>query len=208
MHGDAVSLTESLTSPKVWLFGLMYFGVVIGLYGFTLWLPQILKGFGHLTNLQVGLLTAVPYVLAAVAMLVWAAHSDATNERVWHFSVAAGIGGAALTASGYLGGEPVLAFIALTLAACGIYAVLPVFWTIPTTVLRGTAAAGGIALINMVGNIGGYVGPAFIGYIRDQTQSFSYGLLLIGGFAILSAALAPVLGRRFRTQPSAPGPAR
>ncbi len=167
----------------------------------ALWLPQIIKSFGGLTNFEVGLLTTIPYILAAIAMYSWGVHSDRSGERKWHVALPALVGGVALAASAYFAHTPALAFAALTLASIGIYAVLPVFWTLPTAVLSGTAAAGGIALINMLGSTGGYVGPALVGYIHDQTQSYSYGLLTLGGLSIMSAILVLALLRNPKQEP-------
>jgi ACS family tartrate transporter-like MFS transporter len=181
---------DAIRSWRVWLLGLMYFGTIIGLYGLTLWLPQIVKGFGRLSNLNVGFLTATPYALAAAVMAYWGGRSDRHSERTWHLVIPALVGGLGLCVSAYLVAQPVSAFIALTVAGVGIYAVLPVFWTIPTAALSGTAAAGGIALINIVGNIGGYVGPTLVGYIHDRTHSYGYGLLMLGSCSIMSALIA------------------
>ena len=192
---------EALLYSRVWLLGVVNFGIVVGFYGLALWLPQIIKSFGGLTNFEVGLLTTVPYILAAIAMYSWGVHSDRSGERKWHVALPALVGGVALAASAYFAHTPALAFAALTLASIGIYAVLPVFWTLPTAVLSGTAAAGGIALINMLGSTGGYVGPALVGYIHDQTQSYSYGLLTLGGLSIMSAILVLALLRNPKQEP-------
>ncbi len=189
---------------RVWVFALIYFSTVIGLYGITMWLPQILKGYGGLSNFQTGLLAMVPYTLAALAMYLWGVHSDTTGERTWHVAIPALLGGVGLTASALLSNNPTLGFIALTVAAIGIYVVIPVFWTLPTAALRGTAAAGGIALINAVGNIGGYAGPALIGYVRETTQSYAYALLTLAAFAFLAGILTIAIGRRVTT--SSPHP--
>lgn len=190
------SVRQALLDVRVWVFALIYFSTVIGFYGITMWLPQIVKGFGGLTNQQVGFLTAVPYLFAAAGMYLVGVHSDRTGERTWHVAVPALIGGAGLAASAALGAHPALAFIALAVAATGIYSVIPVFWTLPTRALAGVAAASGIALINAVGNIGGYVGPALVGYVRQSTQSYSYALLTLAGFALLAAVLAVAVGAR------------
>jgi ACS family tartrate transporter-like MFS transporter len=193
------SLREVLINPRTWIFGLMYFGIAIGFYGLTLWLPQIIKGFGGLTNMQVGFLTAAPYIFAAVGMYLWGAHSDKTGERTWHVALPCIVSGIGLSLSAILGDMPVLAFIALSVAAVGVYSALPTFWTLPTAVLSGTAAAGGIALINAIGNTGGYFGPALVGYIRDATGSYTDGLILLAGFAFLTAVLTLLM----RTRPTA-----
>ncbi len=194
MH-RTTNLAAVFLSVRVWLFGLMYFGIAIGVYGLTLWLPQIIKGFGGLSNIEVGLLTSVPYALAALGMFLWGAHSDKTGERTWHVALPSLVGGIALAASAYMVNVPVLAFVALTIASVGIYGSLPSFWTLPTGMLSGTAAAGGIALITAVGNTGGYFGPALVGYIRDATQSYTYGLLLLAAFSVMTAVLVLAMSR-------------
>jgi ACS family tartrate transporter-like MFS transporter len=187
--GEKHSLAAGLVSLKVWLFGLIYFGIVIGVYGMSLWLPQIVKGFGELSNQQVGLITAIPHAFGAVAMVIWGRHSDKAGERVWHMALAAFAGAGGLVASAFLASAPIVALSAMTFAAIGIYSALPVFWTLPTAMLRGTAAAGGIALINSLGNLSGYLGPSMVGYLKDQTGSFQSGLIMLGGFLAMAGLL-------------------
>jgi MFS family permease len=188
------TLGQALMNPRVVLFGFMYFGIVIGLYGFSFWLPQIIKGFGGLSNWQVGLITMIPSAFAAVTMYLWGRHSDKTGERVWHVFLPAVIGGTSLAISGFLTGTPALALVALTIGAMGIYAALPTFWTLPTAMLSGTAAAGGIALINSIGNLGGYFGPSFMGYLKDWTKSHTYGLIGLGACMVMAGCLALAMG--------------
>lgn len=171
------SLRSGLVNPRVWHFALIYFGLVIGLYGFGFWAPQIIKAFGGLSNQQVGLITIAPYLLVPFAMYAWGRHSDRTGERRWHVVLTAFLGTIGFAASAFTG-DPVLTMIAFTVAAIGVYCSLPVFWTMPTAYLSGTAAAGGIALINSIGNLGGYVGPAAIGHLKDQ-YGFGMGLLVL-----------------------------
>jgi ACS family tartrate transporter-like MFS transporter len=185
---------QIVANPRFWLFGLMYFGVTVCLYGLTLWLPQIIKSLGSLTNAQVGLVTALPYAVGTVSMYFWSAHADATGERAWHLALPLLGGAIALIASGYLIDRPIAAFIALMLAAIGVYTALPSFWALPTAMLGSSAAAGGIAMCNAIGNIGGYAGPQIIGSVKDATQSYADGLLALAAFAILSAVLAVVMG--------------
>jgi ACS family tartrate transporter-like MFS transporter len=167
----------------VWGLSVVYFGLVIGLYGLGFWAPQIVQAFGGLTNAEVGLLTAVPYAAAAVAMIAWGRRSDRVGERVWHVSLPLLLGASGFVASAWTG-DARLSLLALTAAAVGIYGAFGVFWTLPTAALTGSAAAGGIALINSVGNLGGYVGPVVVGRLRDTTGGYSAGLL------VLSAAMA------------------
>ena len=186
-------LGRALVNPHIWAFGVVYFGFVICNYGLTLWLPQIVKSFGGLTNLQVGLLTAIPYALSSVAMYAWCAHADARGERTWHTALAILVGGIGLIISAFQIGNPAVAFIALCVGAVGTYSGLPVSWSLPTAVLGSRVAAGGIALVNAIGNTGGYFGPAMVGRIHDATGSYTGGLLLMATFAVLSGVLAVAL---------------
>jgi ACS family tartrate transporter-like MFS transporter len=196
VHGTAShSSLASLREPRVWFFGLIYFGMLVGMYGFGFWLPQIVKGLGTLSNLEVGFATAVPYVAAALTMYFWGKHSDRTRERTWHIALPAFVGAAGLALSGYLGGTPALALAALTLSAMGCYAALPIFWTLPTSMLAAGAAAAGIALVNSIGNTGGFLGPTLVGYVTDATGSYAAALWTLAGFVAFSGvavlAIAP-----------------
>lgn len=174
------SLRDGLLNPRVWQFGLIYCGIVIGVYGFGFWAPQIIKNLGDLTNGQVGWLTTIPYLAAVCAMLVWARRSDLSGRPRRYLAAAALVGTTGFMASALMA-DPTIQFAALSLAAMGTYATLPVFWTLPTRLLTGSAAAGGFALINSLGNIGGYVGPTLIGTMKE-----SYGFA--GGLGILALA--------------------
>jgi len=201
--GHSSDLKHALTNRRVWAFSLIYFGILIGLYGLGMWLPQIIQGFGRLSNFEIGLLTVIPYLFAAIAMFAWGLHSDLTNERIWHVALPALVGAVGLVASALLGYSPVLALAALTVSAVGIYSTLPSFWTLPTSILTGTAAAGGIALINSVGNLGGYLGPFLIGYFNDRTQGYTVGLVTLAAFIMLSGFLTLIVGyvgRKERSQ--------
>lgn len=186
-------LGAALADPRVLMLCLGYFGVEIGLYGVILWLPQIFKAAG-VPHQMVGFAVAIPYAAAAVAMVWWCRHSDRTNERVWHVAGASLAGCLGLGASAYLPGAPVLSVAAITLGAVGTLAILPIFWTMPAARLSGRAAAGGIALINAVGNIGGFAGPFVIGWIKQVTGSFALGLLIIAGGVLLTGLIALLTG--------------
>jgi MFS transporter, ACS family, tartrate transporter len=189
-------MTRALTDPRVWFLGLLYFGLVVGLYGFGFWLPQIIQGVGGLSNLEVGIVAAIPYAIAAVAMYWWGRHSDATGERNKHIAIAAFVGAFGLASSAQLIDSPVLGLAALSLAAAGIYAALPVFWTLPTAMLTGTAAAAGIALVNSIGNVGGFLGPTLVGYVKDTTGSYSASLWTLALLVALAGLAAIFFGAR------------
>jgi nitrate/nitrite transporter NarK len=187
------TLLQALAHPRVLFLSLVYFGIVATNYGMTFWLPQIIKGFGGLTNLQTGFITAIPYVAGAVAMVYWGQRSDRERERKWHAAIPIAVAAIGIALSA-MTEDPVLKMSAITLAGLGIFGVLPCFWTLPTALLTGTAAAGGIALINSVGNIAGFVGPFAMGYIKDATGSFMFGLLFIAALAVVSFIVVLALG--------------
>lgn len=186
-------LRDALLDPRVWQLAFIYLGIVIGLYGFSFWAPQMIKAFGTLSNAQVGLVTTIPYCLAAVLMFAWARRSDMAGERRWHLAIAALAGAAGFVASAVVG-DPAVKLAAFTLAVVGVYAALPVFWTVPTALLSGTAAAGGIALINAVGNLGGYAGPFAIGELKEH-YGFGAGLMVLAGALAVAGVMAALLPR-------------
>jgi ACS family tartrate transporter-like MFS transporter len=190
------SSLAALREPRVWGFGLVYFGMLVGMYGLGFWLPQIVKGLGELTNFEVGLAAALPYAAAAIAMYLWGRHSDATGERTWHIALPAFVGAVGLVLSAYWGGSPVLALAALCLSAMGCYAALPVFWTLPTSMLVGAAAAAGIALVNSIGNIGGFLGPTLVGYVTDATGSYGAALSTLAAFVAFAGVAVLLLAPR------------
>ena len=171
-HGQ--DLAAALRRGDVWLYAAIYFGLVAGLYGLGFWLPQIVKGFGGLNNQQVGFVSAVPYALGALVMYLWGRHSDAVQERVLHVALPALVGGAAFIWAANVH-DPFLSMVAICLAAAGIFAALSSFWAVPTARLTGAAAAAGIALINAIGNLSGYVGPSAIGVLKKEPDRGGYG---------------------------------
>ena len=180
----ALTLRDALTDARVLSLSLVYFGIVCGLYALTFWTPQIVKAFGF-TNTQTGLITAVPFLAGALVMSAWGRHSDKTGERVWHVALPSFLGAAGLIA-GSLASEPAFALLALTVAALGIFAALPTFWTLPTALLSGTAAAAGLALINSIGNIGGFAGPYVVGWLKGAGLETGTAVAAIASVMILS----------------------
>jgi len=187
-----LSVWEAMTHVRVWALSLVYFGAVAGLYGVGFWLPQIVKAFG-LTNTMTGWVVAIPYVVAAFCMIWYGHRSDAKHERKGHAAFALLVAAVGIAAS-TLTQDPVLTMVAFTIGSCGVFALLPVFWTLPTAVLSGTSAAAGIAVINSVGNLSGFAGPYAMGWVKDTTGSFTGGLLLIAGLALLAMAIVLMLG--------------
>lgn len=186
-----MSVRAVFANPKVWLLSLIYFCCIMGLYGIGFWLPQLIKAAGAKDVLQVGLLTAIPYGAAAIAMVLVSKSSDRSGERRFHLAVCAAAGAAGLILLTLFSHNIVMAMAALTLATMGILTTLPLFWTLPTAFLGGLAAAAGVAIINSVGNLAGFVSPYAIGAIKDATQSTDVGMyvlalsLCIGAVAVL-----------------------
>jgi MFS transporter, ACS family, tartrate transporter len=187
------SIWRGLADIRVLALALIYFGTSAGLYTLGIWAPQIIKEFG-LTSLQVGFLNALPGVVAVIGMVWWARHSDRTGERTWHVVGACLLASAGLVLAGFAG-TVVAVLLALSLVNIGISAAKPPLWSMPTMFLSGSAAAAGIATINSIGNLGGFVGPAMIGWIKDLTGSFQGGLFFVAGLLVLSAVLTLVLAR-------------
>jgi len=197
-------LGQALTRPRVLVLGLLYFCLVVGLYGIGFWMPQVIQAFG-LAPLKIGFLTAIPYLFAAIAMVIWGWHSDRTGERTWHVALPLFL--AALAFAWSASTLPLgLTMIALTLATLGIYAAIGTFWSLPTAILTGTGAAAGLALVNSMGNLGGLAGPSIVGVIRQATGSFTAALLFLAGALLLAALIALMFGYAARTRAPASSP--
>ena len=187
-----MSVLQALLNPRVLALAFVYFGAVAANYGIGFFLPTIVKGFG-LTNAMTGWVTAIPYVVGTLGMIWWSARSDRLSERKNHTIIAllvAAIGIIAATMTE----DPLLKMLAFSFSAFGVFAVLPVFWTLPTAFLSGASAAAGIAAINSIGNLSGFAGPFAMGYIKDATGSFNGGLLLIAGCVLMAMVIVMVLG--------------
>jgi MFS family permease len=186
-------LRRTLTSPRVWALAIVYFAVAYGLYALAFFLPSIVAGFRktfgvQLSLLQVGFITAVPYVFGAVAMFLWSRHADRTREHVWHVAIPLLLGGLAIPMALYLR-HPVAVMVPVVIAAMGIFAALPVFWALPSRFLTGAAAAAGIGLINSLGNLGGFAAPYATGALEDLTGTNKAGMWAVGVLLVLGSIL-------------------
>jgi len=186
-------ILAGMADPRVLALALVYFGTSAGLYTLGIWAPQIIRGFG-LSPMAVGFLNAIPPTIAVVAMILWARHSDRTGERTWHVVIACLVASAGLMLAG-AASSVVAVIAALSLVNIGISAAKPPLWAMPTMFLSGPAAAVGIATINAIGNLGGFVGPWVIGWIKDSTGSFAGGLVFVAALLVLSAVLSLVVAR-------------
>jgi ACS family tartrate transporter-like MFS transporter len=190
-------LKQTLTSPGVLALSAVYFGLMIGLYGLGFWIPKILAQRGLSVRLA-GWSTAIPYALGAVLMWLWSRHSDRTRERLWHIVIAAASGAAGVALAG-LADNVVLATLGFALGAGGVFAAMPAFWTYAARKLEGQAAGAGIAMINSLGNLGGFVGPFVMGWLRQSTGAYTSGLFAVAAFLLLGAVVAWWQGRKATT---------
>jgi MFS transporter, ACS family, tartrate transporter len=181
----------ALTHPRVLALCLCYAAAMIGLYGIVFWIPQI---FVSARVPAAGSMVALPYALAALVMVAWCRHSDRSGERTGHIAVAALVGFAGLVGGSLARDSAVLTVLAISIGVSGTLAILPVFWTLPASRLRGAAAAGAIALINAVGNIGGFAGPYAVGWLKQLTGSFAAGLVLTACGVLACGLIALMIG--------------
>lgn len=196
--GKASSLRDAFCNPHVWLCAAIYFCLVSGNATIAFWVPTLIRDLGVQRSLDIGLLAALPFAVGTVAMVLNGIHSDRSGERRLHCAGAAALAGVGLAACAASMGHGVAAMLALTLAAVGILAAFPVFWSLPTLFLTGTAAAGGIAVINSVGNLAGFAAPYLIGWVKDRTGALAGGLYGVAGLELLAALLVVVFIRKTR----------
>ncbi|WP_027194931.1 MFS transporter [Paraburkholderia sprentiae] len=196
LHGNPLA---ALTNGRVWAFALMYFGLIYGLYALAFFLPAIIGGFEtrfgtHFNVFQKGLITAIPYLPAALALYLWSRDATRRGVRSWHLSVPALIGAVSVPLALQMG-SPAASIAIITLTACAIFSALPNFWALPARFLSGAAAAAGIALINTVGNVAGFVAPYLTGIGKDVSGSYQLPMLIVGAMMLMSAVLALTVGR-------------
>lgn len=183
------SLKGAFANSRVWICAAIYFCVVSGNATIAFWSPSIIKELGVQGNLQIGLVSAIPFVAGTIAMVLNGIHSDRTGERRLHCALATLLAAVGLTLTGFWLHSAVLALIALTLASVGILAAFPVFWSLPSAFLAGTAAAGGIALINSIGNLAGFVAPYMIGWFKTTTGQLASGLYFVAALEACATVL-------------------
>ena len=181
------SSMEALRSGKIWLFGLIYFGFVMGNYALGFWLPQLIGDTVSKNPLTIGWLSVIPWGSGALAMILVGRHSDVTGERRMHIALSGVLGAAAFAASAIPNISGAAGLVLLTFATIGIMCAFSTFWALPTAVLSGAAASAGIAWINSIGNLAGYAGPYLIGTIRDATGSMMLAMLVLSASALFSS---------------------
>ncbi|WP_200845278.1 MFS transporter [Roseomonas sp. 18066] len=182
------SLRAIFSDWRVWQMCLIYFCFVMGQYGLTLWMPTLVRASGVTGNFNIGLLSAIPFVCAIIAMVIFSRSADRHRERRWHLVIPAMLATVGFTVAA-TASSTTIAIIFLSMAAAGVLACAPLFWSLPTAFLTGAAAASGIAVINSVGNLAGFASPYMIGTLRDMTGSSAIGMYVLAGCLVVGAAI-------------------
>ncbi|MCB8875210.1 MFS transporter [Acidisoma silvae] len=197
---------KAMTNGRVWLLAVVYFGLVYGLYAIAFFLPTIIAGFqsktgAHFGVMEKALITAIPYLPAAIVLFLWSRDATKRGVRAWHIGIPALAGAIAIPLAVQVS-DTVAVMALMTVVACAIFAALPVFWSIPSRFLTGGAAAAGIALINTVGNVAGFVAPYITGYLKSVTGGYQLPMLIVGVFMALSAVV--IFSLTLKQAPPAP----
>ncbi|MFC8596128.1 MFS transporter [Streptomyces atroolivaceus] len=200
-HGKE-ALKAAFTNSRVWTLALIYFGFIYGLYALAFFLPTIINGFQEqfgttFSVMDKALITAIPYLPAAIVLYFWSRNATKHGVRTWHIAGPAVVGGISIPVALYMG-SPAATVAVITITACAIFAALPVFWSIPSQFLTGAAAAAGIALINTAGNVAGFAAGYVTGWLKDFSGAYYLPLFLVGAFMLMSAALMLWLANRSR----------
>lgn len=186
-----------LKDKRTLVYSALYFGLVCGIYGLGLWMPTIVAALGNFSTAEVGFIVFIPYAVAAVFVYFWSKRADRTGKRAWHSAVSMVLAGVGLLAAGYLlPVNPILAMIGLTVSAMGIYGAIAPFLSMPSAALTGAAAASGLALVNSLGNLGGFISPYAVGLLKDATGSNQSGLLFLSLCLFLTAVATYLYARR------------
>jgi len=183
------SVFSTFSNPRVWILSLGYFGVMMGLNGITFWLPSLIKNTGIENTAVVSLLTTIPYACATIAMIVTGRHSDSRRERRWHAAIPAVLGAIGLVLATFSGQNPLITVAFLSIAAMGVMTAMSQFWCYPPAFLTGVIAAAGIAMINSIGNLAGFISPYLIGWVKDATGSTDIALYCIALALVCAAAI-------------------
>ena len=201
--GHTAGALSALRDPRVLALALIYFGTSAGLYTLGLWAPLIIQQYGY-SAFQTGLITGIPSVLAVIAMILWAKHSDKTEERTWHVVIPCVVACAGFIFAGQAT-TAVVIILALIVVNIGISAAKAPLWAMPSMFLSGAGAAAGIAMINSVGNLGGFVGPFAIGWLKNITGGYAAGLYVVGATLAVSAVVTLLLSRQTKLENATAG---
>ncbi|RMO89279.1 hypothetical protein ALQ32_04933 [Pseudomonas syringae pv. tagetis] len=190
------SVASVLTMPFIWVLGFIYFCIQSGVYAINFWLPSIIKNLGFSDALVIGWISAVPYLMAGVFMLLVGRSADLRNERRWHLVVPMLMGATGLIIAANFATVPLIAILGLTIATMGALTSLPMFWPLPTALLSASVAAGGLALINSIGQMAGFLSPYLVGWIKDQTGSTTLALYSLAALTIVGSLVALRVSRQ------------
>ena len=182
-------LIDSIRDRRVWLLGTLFGCALVGIYGMLMWLPQIIKSLGKLTDIQVGFLSSVPPLLGVVGTIIASHSSDRTGDRKMHIAVLYTIGAIGMLASAFAP-SPISAYVFLCVAGLGINSTNSLFWSLNASFMTGVAAAASIAAVNTIAQFGGLVGPWLIGLVKGSTGNFIWALVIVAGFLLIAAAIA------------------
>lgn len=195
-HVSSHSLLAGVTNPRVWFLGFIYFCLIAGLYGAGFWMPTLIQRTGVASPLAIGLLILLPNAVAMVAMVTISRRSDRTRERRWHLVAPALVGAAGWIVTVLYGRDTAIALSGMSLAMAGVTTSLAQFWCLPTAILAGAAAATGIALVNSIGNLSGFLGPLVIGRLVDRTGSTDIGVFALAGVMAIGSLLVLTMPAR------------
>jgi cyanate permease len=190
-HGQQ-RLIDSFRDVRVWLLATLFGCALVGIYGMFMWLPQIIKSMGALSDIQVGFLSAVPPLLGIVGTILISRSSDRTGDRKMHLAAVYVLGAVGMLASAYAP-NPVWAYVCLCIAGLGLNSGNTLFWSLNASFMTGIAAAASIATVNTIAQFGGLIGPWLIGLVKESTGSFSLALVMISGFLLLAAVIAATM---------------
>ncbi|MCR6471065.1 MFS transporter [Bacillus safensis] len=192
---QASSHKTALTDPKLWYLALIYFVYTAGTLGVGYWMPQIIKGLSsYLSNTQIGFIATIPYIIASIVMNYWSRRSDRTGERRIHTALPLLVAGLTLLSVGMVA-NPFIAMIFITISLAAMYCFKGPFWSLPTMILSPATVAVGIAVINSIGSLGGFVGPYAVGWLKDATGKMQAGLIFLSMILIIAFIL--VLAMKF-----------
>jgi D-galactonate transporter len=186
---EHVPMMQVFKSGRMWTMSAIYFTMAMSLYGVSFWLPTIIKGMGVTDNLEIGMLSSLPWIAAVFSMLLFARSADKMRERRWHVVIPMLMGSTGLILSVLLSGNHYLSFAALILACMGIVSAIPLFWSLPTAFLVGAGAAAGIAAINSIANLAGFLAPYLVGWLKQLTSSTDSGMYLLAAVLVVGAAI-------------------
>jgi D-galactonate transporter len=186
---EHVPMMQVFKSGRMWTMSAIYFTMAMSLYGVSFWLPTIIKGMGVTDNLEIGMLSSLPWIASVFSMLLFARSADKMRERRWHVVIPMLMGSTGLILSVLLSGNHYLSFAALILACMGIVSAIPLFWSLPTAFLVGAGAAAGIAAINSIANLAGFLAPYLVGWLKQLTSSTDSGMYMLAAALVIGAAI-------------------